>query len=77
MNNSDINGLMLAAAATERQPAVAAPQKKYGDSASIPTEQPVLDMRELLSTDAVVLDPIITLSVKPGHGNQPVPVAPG
>ncbi|MDB5322138.1 MAG: hypothetical protein JWN40_3769 [Phycisphaerales bacterium] len=66
MNDPDINTLMLAAA--ERQLAVAALQKKYLDSAAVPTEQLVLDMRELLSTERVVLDAIITLFVKLGHG---------
>jgi hypothetical protein len=53
-------------AAAERQLAVAALQKKYAESESIPTEQLVLDMRELLSTERVVLDAIITLFVKLG-----------
>jgi hypothetical protein len=66
MNDPDINTLMLAAA--ERQLAVAALQKKYQSSESVPTEQLVLDMRELLSTERVVLDAIITLFVKLGHG---------
>jgi hypothetical protein len=54
-------------AAAERQLAVAALQRKYEASESIPTEQLVLDMRELLSTERVVLDAIITLFVKLGH----------
>ena len=62
MHDPDINSLMKAAA--ERQLAVAALQKKYEQSESIPTEQLVLDMRELLSTERVVLDAIITLFVK-------------
>ena len=65
MNDPDINSLMQAAA--ERQLAVAALQKKYGESTSIPTEQLVLDMRELLFTERVVLDAIITLFLKLGH----------
>ena len=65
MNDPDINTLMKAASA--RQLAVAALQKKYDQSESIPTEQLVLDMRELLSTERVVLDAIITLFVKLGH----------
>ena len=65
MNDPDIRSLMKAA--TERQLAVAALQKKYEQSQSIPTEQLVLDMRELLSTERVVLDAIITLFVKLGH----------
>ena len=64
MNDPDINSLMQAAA--ERQLAVAALQRKYEQSESIPTEQLVLDMRELLSTERVVLDAIITLFVKFG-----------
>ena len=51
-------------AATERQTAVAALQKKYEESESIPTEQLVLDMKELLATERVVLDAIITLFIK-------------
>jgi hypothetical protein len=71
MNDPDINTLMKAASA--RQLAVAALQKKYDQSESIPTEQLVLDMRELLSTERVVLDAIITLFVKLGHdGGGPV-----
>ena len=76
MNDPDINSLMQAAA--ERQLAVAALQKKYGESESIPTEQLVLDMRELLCTERVVLDAIITLFVKFGHDmeHKPVPAVP-
>ena len=66
MTDPDINSLMRAA--SERQLAVAALQKKYESSESIPTEQLVLDMRELLATERVVLDAIITLFVKLGHG---------
>ena len=44
---------------------------KYEESDSVPTEQLVLDMRELLSTERVVLDAIITLFVKLGHGSEP------
>ena len=69
MNDPDINTLMLAAA--ERQLAVAALQKKYQASESIPTEQLVRDMRELLATERVVLDAIITLFVKLGPGALP------
>ena len=65
MNDQDISSLLRAAA--ERQLAVAALQKKYEESESIPTEQLVLDMRELLSTERVVLDAIITLFVKLGQ----------
>jgi hypothetical protein len=76
MNDPDVNTLMRAA--TERQLAVAALQKKYELSESIPTEQLVRDMRELLSTERVVLDAIITLFVKLGHqaGHEPGPSAP-
>lgn len=66
MNDHDMSGLMKAAA--ERQLAVAALQEKYAVSESIPTEQLVLDMRELLATERVVLDAIITLFVNLGHG---------
>jgi len=62
MKDQDISSLMKAA--TERQLAVTALQKKYAESESIPTEQLVLDMRELLSTERVVLDAIITLFLK-------------
>jgi hypothetical protein len=76
MNDPDVNSLMKAAA--ERQLAVAALQKKYEDSESIPTEQLVRDMRELLSTERVVLDAIITLFVRLGDGGNgkitPAPV---
>jgi hypothetical protein len=68
MNDPDINNLMKAAA--ERQLAVAALQLKYGQSESIPTEQLVLDMRELLCTERIVLDAIITLFVKLGHTTE-------
>ena len=68
MHDPEINSLMKAAA--ERQLAVAALQKKYQESESVPTEQLVLDMRELLSTERVVLDAIITLFVKLGHGAE-------
>lgn len=66
MNDPDISSLMKAAA--ERQLAVVALQKKYADSESVSIEQLVLDMRELLATERVVLDAIITLFVKLGHG---------
>ncbi len=69
MSDPDVSSLMKAAA--ERQLAVAALQKKYELSESIPTEQLVLDMRELLSTERVVLDAIITLFVKLGHADGP------
>jgi hypothetical protein len=68
MNDPDISSLMMAA--SERQLAVAALQKKYEQSESVPTEQLVLDMRELLSTERVVLDAIITLFVKLGHAEK-------
>jgi hypothetical protein len=67
MNDPDLGSLMKAAA--ERQLAVTALQKKYAESESISTEQLVLDMRELLATERVVLDAIITLFVKLGHGD--------
>lgn len=53
-------------AAAERQLAVAALQKKYEDVDSVSTGQLVLDMRELLRTERVVLDAIITLFVRVG-----------
>ena len=73
-NDPDISSLMKAAA--ERQRAVAALQKQYEQSESIPTEQLVLDMRELLSTERVVLDAIITLFVKLGHTDDRAVAAP-
>lgn len=79
MHDSEIHSLMKAAA--ERQLAVAALQKKYGESASVPTEQLVRDMRELLATERVVLDAIITLFVKlervePRQPASPPPAPP-
>ena len=65
MQDPDVSSLMRAAA--ERQLAVAALQQKYEASESVPTEQLVHDMRELLATERVVLDAIITLFVKLGH----------
>jgi hypothetical protein len=62
--NSDVNSLMRAAA--ERQLAVLALQKKYEQADNVPTEQLVRDMRELLATERVVLDAIITLFVERG-----------
>ncbi len=64
MNDLAISSLMKAAA--ERQLAVVALQKRCAESESVPTEQLVLDMRELLATERVVLDAIITLFVKLG-----------
>jgi hypothetical protein len=66
MINRDIQNLMKAAA--ERQLAVVALQQKYASSENIPTEQLVVDMKELLATERVVLDAIITLFVDLGHG---------
>ncbi|MBA3484773.1 MAG: hypothetical protein H0T51_23475 [Pirellulales bacterium] len=71
MNDPDVNSLIMAA--TERQLAVAALQKKYERSESVPTEQLVADMRELLATERVVLDAIITLFVKLGHSEAAPP----
>jgi hypothetical protein len=68
MNEHDVTILMKAA--TERQLAVAALQKKYDTSQDIPTEQLVRDMRELLATERIVLDAIITLFVKLGHAQD-------
>ena len=68
MNDPDVNSLMMAA--SERQMAVAALQKKYAESDNVPTEQLVRDMRELLATERVVLDAIITLFVKLGHDHD-------
>ncbi len=74
MDDPDIKTLMKAA--TERQVAVAALQKKYANSEAVPTEQLVLDMRELLSTERVVLDAIITLFIKLGHAEPSHTVIP-
>ena len=68
MHDPDMRSLMKAAA--ERQLAVSALQAKYAASESIPTEQLVLDMRELLSTERLVLDAIITLFISLGHGES-------
>ena len=68
MHDPDVNSLMRAA--SERQLAVAALQKKYESSESVPTEQLVLDMRELLATERVVLDAIITLFVRLDHAHN-------
>ena len=69
MDDPNLSSLMKAAA--ERQLAVAALQKKYAVSEHVSTEQLVLDMRELLATERVVLDAIITLFVKLGHDDGP------
>ena len=66
MNDPDIGSLMKAA--SERQLAVLSLQEKYQRSENVSTEQLVTDMRELLATERVVLDAIITLFVKLGHG---------
>jgi len=68
MSDQDLNSLKRAA--SERQLAVAALQKKYSESDSVSTEQLVLDMRELLATERVVLDAIITLFVRIGDGED-------
>ena len=65
MNDPDVDNLIRAA--TERHLAVGMLQKKYDDATNLPTEQLVQDMRELLATERVVLDAIITLFVKMGH----------
>jgi hypothetical protein len=65
MNDHDVSNLLKAA--SERQLAVVALQEKYEQSESMPTEQLVLDMGELLATERVVLDAIITLFVKLGE----------
>jgi hypothetical protein len=71
MSDPDIDCLMRAAA--DRQVAVTMLQNKYAQSQSIPSEQLVLDMQELLATERVVLDSIITLFVKLGQ-SQPAAV---
>jgi hypothetical protein len=67
-HDTDVSRLIKAA--TERQLAVLELQKKYEHSESIPTEQLVQDMRELLATERVVLDAIITLFVKLRHAAE-------
>jgi hypothetical protein len=62
MNDHDMSALVRAAA--ERQLAVTALQEKYTHSEDISTEQLVADMRELLATERLVLDAIITLFSK-------------
>jgi hypothetical protein len=65
MSELDVKSLMRAA--SERLVAVSTLQKKYQDSKDVPTEQLVQDMRELLASERVVLDAIITLFVELGH----------
>jgi hypothetical protein len=73
LSDPDINSLMKAAA--ERQLPVAALQKKYEAATAIPTEQLVHDMAELLATERIVLDAIITLFVKLGQVEHQLPAA--
>jgi hypothetical protein len=68
MHDRDIRSLMKAAA--ERQVAVSALQKKYAASHDISSEQLVADMRELLATERIVLDAIITLFLTLGHAEE-------
>ena len=72
MNDPELNSLMRAAA--ERLLAVSALQAKYQGSEGVPTEQLVRDMGELLVTERVVLDAIITLFTK--FGAEPAGAAP-
>jgi hypothetical protein len=64
---SELDVKSLVRAASDRLVAVAALQKKYEVSKDVPTEQLVQDMRELLATERVVLDAIITLFIELGH----------
>lgn len=64
---SELDVKTLVRAASDRLVAVAALQKKYEMSKDVPTEQLVQDMRELLFTERIVLDAIITLFVELGH----------
>jgi hypothetical protein len=73
MHDADLNSLMKAAA--ERQLAVTELQAKYVAGDHISTEQLVLDMRELLATERVVLDAIITLFVRIGENQAATPDA--
>ena len=65
MSELDVKSLVRAAA--DRREAVSALQKKYEASKDVPAEQLVQDMRELLATERVVLDAIVTLFVELGH----------
>jgi hypothetical protein len=62
VNETEVSALVQAAA--ERQLAVTALEEKYAESSDLPTKQLVADMRELLATERVVLDSIITLLIK-------------
>jgi hypothetical protein len=73
MHDPDINSLMKAAA--ERQLAVDALQKKYESATATPTDQLVHDMAELLATERIVLDAIITLFVKLAQVEHQLPAA--
>jgi len=68
MSHLDVNGLVRAA--SDRQAAVAALQKKYQESNDFSTEQLVGDMGELLATERIVLDAIITLFVELGNRSE-------
>ena len=67
MTEHDLNSLMKAAA--ERQLVVTALQKKYEGRETVPTEL-VADMLELLASERVILDAIITLFIKLDHDHQ-------
>ena len=75
MSELDVKSLVRAAA--DRREAVSALQKKYEASKDVPAEQLMQDMRELLATERVVLDAIITLFVELGHSveNNTVSIA--
>jgi hypothetical protein len=68
MSDPDVTSLMRAA--SQRQLAVAALQQKYEAASDASTQQLVHDMRELLATERVVLDAIITLFVRIGADNK-------
>lgn len=77
MSPLDVNGLVRAA--SDRQSAVAALQKKYQESPDATAAQLVGDLQELLATERIVLDAIITLFVELGHRSDaqiPLPSAP-
>jgi hypothetical protein len=68
ITDHDISALKKAA--DQRQLAVNTLQKKYAASHNIPTEQLALDMCEVLATERVVLDAIITLFVDVGQDDE-------
>lgn len=62
MDDPDMSGLLKAV--TDRQLAVTALQEKYATSEGKTTEQLVLDMGELLTSERLIFDAITTLFMK-------------